>query len=85
MGAYQGHGPKGVGAVCDPSLFSGVVEVAPGNLGPRDGFVAVDPVEPGQQPSELTPLHQVVEQKVFDDSVPNIGSVWVGLRETVRY
>jgi hypothetical protein len=29
LGAYMGHGPKGVGAVCNPTAFSGVVEVAP--------------------------------------------------------
>jgi hypothetical protein len=37
LGAYHGHSPKGVGAICDPTAFSGVVEVAPGVLGPRDG------------------------------------------------
>src|SRR4051812_928166 len=39
LGAYCGHGPKGVGAICDPSAFNGVVEVSPGVLGPRDGQV----------------------------------------------
>jgi hypothetical protein len=32
LGAYGGHGPKGVGAICDPSAFSGVVEVPSGVL-----------------------------------------------------
>ena len=31
--AYGGHGPKGVGAICDPAAFSGVVEVSPGVWG----------------------------------------------------
>jgi hypothetical protein len=39
LGAYMGHGPKSVGAICDPTAFSGVVEVAPSVLGPRDGQV----------------------------------------------
>jgi hypothetical protein len=34
LGAYMGYGPKSVGAICHPSAFSGVVEVAPGVLGP---------------------------------------------------
>jgi hypothetical protein len=28
LGAYMGHDPKGVGAICDLTAFSGVVEVA---------------------------------------------------------
>ena len=36
IGRFAGHSPKGVGVVCEPSAFSGVVEVAPeywGHLG----------------------------------------------------
>ncbi len=47
---FMGHGPKSVGAVCDPTAFSGVVEVAPGVLGPRNGEVVVDLVERGCEP-----------------------------------
>src|SRR2546427_12928631 len=39
LGADGGFGPKSVGAICDPSAFSGIVEVAPGVLGPRDGRI----------------------------------------------
>ena len=42
LGAYAGHGPKGVGAICDPTAFSGIIEVGPGVLGPRYGTVTVD-------------------------------------------
>jgi hypothetical protein len=52
LGCYAGHG-KGAGAVCDPSLFSGVVEVPPGVLGPRHGAVWVDLVEPEHEPTAL--------------------------------
>jgi hypothetical protein len=45
LGANLGHGPKHVGAICDPADFTGVVEVAPSVLGPRDGSVVVDLVE----------------------------------------
>ena len=42
LGAYGGHGPKSVGAICDPQDFNGVFEVPPGILGPRNGQVVVD-------------------------------------------
>jgi hypothetical protein len=73
LGVYGGHGPKGVGAICDPAAFSGIVEVQPGILGPRDGVVAVDLVEPGHPPLEH-PGRQHAEQ-VFQDFVP-----WVVIR-----
>jgi hypothetical protein len=73
LGAYGGHGPKGVGAICDPSAFNGIVEVPPGVLGPRDGQVVVDLVEPGCEPLEW-PV-PVVQQQVFTDFVP-----WVVIR-----
>jgi hypothetical protein len=65
--AYGGHGPKGVGAICDPTAFSGVVEVEPGVLGPRDGDIVVDLVEPGSEP---IPWRNVVRQEVFRDFIP---------------
>ena len=30
LGTYGGYGPRGVGAICDPAPFSGVVDVARG-------------------------------------------------------
>jgi len=74
LGAYGGHGPKGVGALCDPAVFSGVVEVEPGVLGPRDGTVVVDLVEPGCEPISW-PFKQVARHEVFRDIVP-----WVVIR-----
>jgi hypothetical protein len=47
---YMGHGTKNIGAVCDPAAFDGVVIVEPGILGPRDGSVGVDLVEPSYEP-----------------------------------
>lgn len=69
LGVSYGHGPKSVGAICDPTAFAGVVEVTPGVLGPRDGWVAVDLVEPGCEPSSL-PWAQIVKREVFRDVVP---------------
>jgi ribosomal protein L30 len=72
LGAFGGHGPKSVGAVCDPNAFSGVMEVAPGVLGPRDGMVVVDLVEPNCEPISWP---NVVRQETFRDAVP-----WVVIR-----
>jgi len=69
LGAYFGYTPKEIGAVCDPSAFSGVVEVPLGVLGPRDGAVIVDLVEPGCDPMPL-PWVRLVRQEVFRDTVP---------------
>jgi hypothetical protein len=72
LGSYMGHGPKTVGAVCDPAAFSGVVGVAPGALGPRDGAVFIDLVEPGCEPIAWP---NVVQKLVFRDIVP-----WIVIR-----
>ena len=74
LGSYNGHCPKRVGAICDPTAFSGVVEVAPGVLGPRDGAVVVDLVEPGCEPLSW-PFTLVARQEVFRDILP-----WVVIR-----
>jgi hypothetical protein len=68
LGAFSGYGPKSVGAICDPTAFSGVVEVAPGVLGPRDGAVTVDLVEPGCEPTAF-PWTQIIRQD-FRDTIP---------------
>jgi hypothetical protein len=73
LGMLGGHGPKTVGAVCDPAMFTRVMEVAPGVLGPRDGFVAVDLVEPGCAPLEL--CNPVIQTEVLRDAVP-----WIVVR-----
>jgi hypothetical protein len=74
LGRFSGHGPKRVGAVCDPTVFSGVVEVGPGVLGPRDGVVIVDLVEPGCE--EPIPFRtQIVQREVFHDTSP-----WIVIR-----
>jgi len=73
MGMFAGYGPKTVGAICDPSAFSQIVEILPGILGPRDGFVAVDLIEPGCDPLEL--FNPVLQGQVFRDAVP-----WIVIR-----
>lgn len=70
LGNFMGHNPKYVGAVCDPAVFSGVVEVAPGVLGPRNGGVVVDLVGPGCEP--LSVPNKIVRQEVFCDTLPCI-------------
>jgi hypothetical protein len=68
LGAYGGYGPKSVGAVCDPSAFTGVVEVPSGILGPKDGTIVVDLVEPGHDPIPW-PFKEI-KRHTFDDDVP---------------
>jgi len=74
LGAYFGYTPQGIGAVCDPGSFSGVVEVPPRVLGPRDGGVMIDLVEPCCQPESLL-WARIVRQEVFRDTVP-----WIVIR-----
>jgi hypothetical protein len=73
LGMHFGHGPKSVGAVCDPAMFSGVMEVPSGVLGPSDGFVAVDLVQPGFEPLNL--FNPIIQEQIFRDTVP-----WVVIR-----
>jgi hypothetical protein len=77
LGSYYGHGPKTVGAICDPAAFSGVVELAPKVLGPRDGGVTVDLVEPGHEPTGF-PWTQIVTRQTFRHTLPWI-VITVGL------
>jgi hypothetical protein len=63
-----GHGPKSVGAICDPAVFNGIVEVPVGVLGPRHGSVVVDLVEPGGEP--LMWPGTIVMKQEFRDCVP---------------
>lgn len=71
LGVYWGHGPKSVGAICDPTAFSGVVEIAAGVLGPSHGGITVDLVEPGQEPIAF-PWTQIVTRQVFSDILPRV-------------
>jgi hypothetical protein len=70
--AFGGHGPKTVGAICDPNAFSGVMEVPPRVLGPRTGTVIVDLVEPNCDPISWP---NVVQQQTFLDTTP-----WIVIR-----
>jgi hypothetical protein len=70
IGTFAGHG-KGAGAICTPKDFSGVIEVGPGILGPRQGNVAVDLIEPGGQPTDLMMSnHKEVARQEFREVVP---------------
>jgi hypothetical protein len=73
LGQFMGHGPKKVGAICDPTAFSGVVEVAPEVLGPRNGAVIVDLVDPGCDPMSMPST--IVQEEVFRDVHP-----WIVIR-----
>jgi hypothetical protein len=82
LGAYGGHAPKDIGAICDPTAFSGVVEVAPGVLGPIHGTVTVDLAEPGCDPTRVLSFSRIVQREVFRDFVPWVViTIWAGLDE----
>jgi hypothetical protein len=70
LGAFGGYGPKGVGAICDPADFSGIVEVPPGVLGPRHGTISVDVVEPRCEHTNIGPGFEMVQQQQFRDFLP---------------
>jgi hypothetical protein len=57
----SGHG-KGTGEVCDLEAFLGVVYVEPGILGPYDGSIAVDLLEPGY---DLKPDPSAPQRRMF--------------------
>jgi hypothetical protein len=67
--AFSGYGPKSVGAVCDPAAFSEVIEIAPGVLGPRDGAITVDLVEPGCNPPAY-PWANIFRREFIRDKPP---------------
>ena len=71
LGTYYGHGPKGVGAVCDPAAFAGVVRVPSGILGPVHGGVEIYLVEPGYEIPD-SPWPNVVAREVFQDFTPHL-------------
>jgi hypothetical protein len=73
LAAWGGHGPKTVGAECDSAAFAGVVELPPGVLGPSDGDVLVDLVEPDCEP--ISWPGELYLQKTFKDSEP-----WIVIR-----
>lgn len=70
LGTYLGYGPKSVGAICDPLAFAGVVEVSPDIWGPMDGWVAVDLVEPGTEPTMKFRNSRIITRKQFTDLTP---------------
>jgi hypothetical protein len=69
LGVFGGIFPKGVGAICDPAKFSGIVVVERGMLGPCHGAMTVELVQPGLEPDGF-PWKQIVARQVFRDMVP---------------
>lgn len=76
LGTFCGHGPKRVGAECDPAAFNAVVRVPPGVLGPVQGGVQVDLLEPGCEPPEA-PWGRILSRHTFEGVFPWI-SITVG-------
>ncbi len=72
LGAYGGFAPKAVGAVCEPADFTGVFEAPPGILGPRNGMVTVDLIEPGSGAEPLSHPAEEVARHLFSDAAPHV-------------
>ncbi len=70
LGCFAGHATNL--ATCDPALFDGIVEVAPGVLRPTGGTVCVDLVEPGCQPVTALTAHKIVEREIFTNLEPHV-------------
>jgi hypothetical protein len=72
LGAYAGFGPKSSGAVCVPIDFTDVFVAPPGILGPRNGMVLVDLLEPASAVKLHEHPAEEVARHVFTDSVPHV-------------
>ncbi len=72
LSAYGGFSPKSIGAACDPSDFDGVFEAPPGVLGPRNGMVTVDLIEPGFGAHPLQHPAEEVDRRLFTDGTPHL-------------
>jgi hypothetical protein len=72
LGAYGGFAPKTIGALCDPADFTGVFEVPPNVLGPRNGMVTVDLMEPGSDAQPLAHPAEEIGRQVFTDAAPHV-------------
>jgi hypothetical protein len=68
LGVWMVGDPKD-GLVCDPGAFSRVIQVAPGVLGPRQGQIVVDLVQPNCVPISQ-PFAPGFRQEIFQDFVP---------------
>jgi hypothetical protein len=73
--SYSGFGPKTVGAVCNNLDFNAVLEVPSGVLGPRNGSISVDLVEPDHNSVECLGSVSPFCQGVYKDSRP-----WITIR-----
>lgn len=68
----NGFTPKETGAICDPTAFSGIVEVESGILGPRQGCIGVVLAEPGSGLPDYMWAYETVTQTVFRDVSPHV-------------
>lgn len=71
LATFAGYAPKTVGAICNPKAFSHVIVIPTGILGPVDGQITVDLVEPGCQPAPF-PWTKVSHRKLYYDTTPNV-------------
>jgi hypothetical protein len=70
LGYFGGHATNL--ATCDPSLLDGVVEIAPGVLGPTRSTVCVDLAEPGCQTVTALSAHKIIQREIFTNLEPHV-------------
>lgn len=68
----NGFTPKNTGAICDPTAFTGIVEVPLGILGLRHGSIGVILAEPGSRLPDYTWAYVVISQMVFHEVSPHL-------------
>lgn len=75
LGTFGCHAPKLVGAICEPSAFSGVVRVKAGLLGPKHGRISVDLIEPDfplDRSEWEHPRQRIESQHIFGEGSPRV-------------
>ncbi|MGC4095723.1 MAG: hypothetical protein QM706_01290 [Nitrospira sp.] len=68
----HGFMPTDGGAICDPTAFTGIVEVESGILRPRHGCIGVVLAEPGSGLPDYTWAYDVITQTVFREVSPHV-------------
>lgn len=68
----NGFTPTNTGAVCDPTAFTGIVEVESGVLGPQDGSIGVILTQPDSSLPNYTWAYEVLIQKIFREVLPHV-------------
>jgi hypothetical protein len=66
--------PRAFGVICDPAEFSEVMEIPVEMLSPKkyETQISIDVTEPGGKAINLMPDSQILAQRVFNGSIPQL-------------